>query len=87
MSNHPTTAELVQIVTDREAKASAHALLANGWDPFGDAYDLGTYIGDLQQLEDVLGRTATRDERTELERMIRDYLVTLPRPQSMASPR
>ena len=68
---------------DREAMASAHSLLAHGWEPSGEAYDLGMYIGDLQQLEDVLGRTATRDERIELERMIRDYIQSLPRPQSM----
>lgn len=59
---------------DEQAKASARELLAQGWDPSGEAYDLGTYRGDLEALEERLGRKATHDERVELESSIRMYL-------------
>ena len=58
-----------------QARESAAELLAQGWDPAGDAYDLGTYVGDLQALEERIGRRATPYERSELERMIRDCLT------------
>jgi pullulanase/glycogen debranching enzyme len=59
---------------DAQARQSAKELLAQGWSTAEHGYDLGTYHGDLEALEERLGRKADRDERFELERMIRDYL-------------
>lgn len=59
---------------DEQAKASARDLLAQGWEPSEATYDLGMYHGDLEALEERLGRKATRDERIELESSIRMYL-------------
>lgn len=59
---------------DEQAKASARELLSQGWDTSESTYDLGVYHGDLEALEERLGRKATRDERIELESSIRMYL-------------
>jgi hypothetical protein len=63
-------------IIDKQARDSAAEMLGAGWDG-ACQYDLGTYIGDLQALEERIGRKATRDERIELERMIREYLEML----------
>ncbi len=59
---------------DEQAKDSTRELLAQGWDNEEEGYDLSVYYGDLQALEERLGRKATRDEARELESSIRMYL-------------
>ena len=58
-----------------QANESADLALANGWDPAGDAYDLGAMPGDEQALGDRLNRKATREEARGLELCIRPLMA------------
>ena len=65
--------ETYQSIGD-QAKQSVKELVAQGWEK--DAhYALSMYLGDLQALEERLGRKASASERSELERMIREHLA------------
>jgi hypothetical protein len=57
-----------------QATESARELLAQGWTSPGADYDLGVYTGDTEALENRIGREPTKEERLELERLIRAYL-------------
>jgi hypothetical protein len=73
-------AQAQQHISD-QAVASARELVAQGWDPNEERYDIATYYGDAQALEERLGRKSYSYEREELERQIRGYLAdptTLP---------
>jgi hypothetical protein len=59
---------------DTVATASATALLWQGWTERGARYDIGTYHGDAEALEERLGRSTTREERVILEIKIREQL-------------
>lgn len=52
----------------------ADELRAQGWQGGGESYDLGAYPGDREDLEKLLSRKATRDERALLERCIKAEL-------------
>lgn len=58
-----------------QAKESAAALLAQGWDPASGPYDLGAFSGDREALAERLGHEPTRDQCRELERQIRAALA------------
>jgi hypothetical protein len=70
MSMSPEVFEMI----DAQARESAQELIRGGWDA-SSTYDLATYYGDLQALEERLGRKADQDERAELERQIRQLLA------------
>ena len=57
-----------------QALASAHEQIAQGWEP-GFVYDLGAYPGDVEALAARLGREPSKDERLDLERLIRAHLA------------
>jgi hypothetical protein len=58
-----------------QAKESAAALLAHGWDPESGPYDLGAFSGDREALAQRLGHEPTREQCRELERQIRAALT------------
>lgn len=62
-----------------QAAESARLLLAQGWDPAGDVYDIGAMPGDAEAAGDLLGRKLTREEERALELCIRAHLEA-PRP-------
>ncbi len=53
-----------------QAAESVALLLAQGRVGDGQAYDIGTYSGDIEALEARLARDATRDEIFALEQAI-----------------
>ena len=69
-----------ELLIEERAKRSAAELRAQGWRGGGEAYDLGTYPGDLDALtidfaaDARVGRKPTRDERMALEAAIRAEL-------------
>ena len=56
------------------AEQCAAALIDQGWEGSGAAYDIGTYHGDAEALEERIGRKSTREERVSLEYQIRRIL-------------
>lgn len=58
-----------------QAHESADLAIANGWDPAGDAYDIGAMPGDEQALGDRIGRKATREEARALELCVRHLMA------------
>lgn len=65
----------VMIAVDGQARESAQLCLDHGWDPAGELYDLASMPGHLQELEEKLGRKATRDERRALELAMRQLFA------------
>lgn len=65
----------IQDAISFQAAESARLCLENGWDPNGAAYDLTSMPGDLQALEELLGRKATREETRGLELSIRHCIA------------
>ena len=75
-----TAFEIRSIAADdiaTQAKESAAALLAHGWDPESGPYDLGAFSGDREALAQRLGHEPTREQCRELERQIRAALTEL----------
>jgi hypothetical protein len=56
------------------ATECAKALISEGWEGGGSSYDIGTYHGDAEALEERIGRKSTREERVSLEYQIRRVL-------------
>lgn len=52
----------------------AAELRRQGWEGDGAAYDIGVYTGDVDDLEKLLGREASQEERVLLERCIKAEL-------------
>ena len=50
-------------------------MLANGWDPAGDTYEIGSMPGDRQAAEEQIGRKLQRVEARALELCIREHLA------------
>jgi hypothetical protein len=57
------------------AAESCRLMVANGWDPAGDTYDIGAMPGDRQTAEDAIGRKLDRAEVRALELCIRAALA------------
>ena len=61
-------------ITIAVATECATTLIEQGWEGSGSAYDIGTYHGDNEALEERIGRKSTRAERVSLEYQIRRIL-------------
>jgi len=57
------------------AEESVSLMLANGWDPAGDTYEIGSMSGDQQTAEERIGRKLDRSEIRALELTIRAMLA------------
>lgn len=57
------------------AEESVRLMLANGWKPTGDTYEIGSMPGDQQTAEERIGRKLDRSEVRALELTIRAMLA------------
>ncbi len=56
------------------ARRCASTLVAQGWQAEPSAYDLGAFHGDVEALDEALGRRSTRAEREAFESAVRAML-------------
>lgn len=57
-----------------DAPLLAAGLRREGFTGIGADYDIGSFFGDREAVETLLGRPLTREEATALEACIRHYL-------------
>ncbi len=63
----PIPADIIGEIADR----CVALLIDQGWEGSGAEYDIGTYAGDAEALEERIGRPSERHERVSLEYQIR----------------
>jgi hypothetical protein len=57
-----------------QAMESAQGLVAECWRGGGAEYELGAFHGDVEALEQRIGRPTTADERRDFETIVRAWL-------------